>query len=385
MVYKLVKPQVFTPCDRKVAEKEPILDKIDFNIFKISSRPRTEPTAIVCSFSEFGCEVVNLLYVIPDILNAIPEQCYKIAVGWYGREYLYRHLFDEYWEIKEEYQWLRDYARASHHKSKNLTNLEKGLEKYGTVITSAELGDRSISAKCRKCGHIWNTLSKHQCYRCGSDDILPSFFSDIPYWKPQAVKIPKPSQEKIDSIAKYVSDNSVGIFARGRKCYGRNLQPEFYVQLIELLESKGYDPIWLGERETTQACPVGRVLDFSRMPESRDLETTLAIISKLKFTIQFWTASTRLASMVDTPYILFESTDQIWGNGQEGFRRNLCDFQQTKLIGANFLDIYNNNDEGIYLVDKAIEDVVKGDFSDILSEAGVQMKLENDKRIGSPC
>jgi hypothetical protein len=43
-------------------------------------------------------------------------------------------------------------------------------------------------------------------------------------------------------------------------------------------------------------------MDFSRLPEARDLELTLAIISQLQFTVQFWTASTRLAAMVGTPF-----------------------------------------------------------------------------------
>jgi hypothetical protein len=41
-------------------------------------------------------------------------------------------------------------------------------------------------------------------------------------------------------------------------------------------------------------------------------------MTNLQFTIQFWTASTRLASMMGVPWILFESPDQIAGNGQEG-------------------------------------------------------------------
>jgi alkanesulfonate monooxygenase SsuD/methylene tetrahydromethanopterin reductase-like flavin-dependent oxidoreductase (luciferase family) len=51
----------------------------------------------------------------------------------------------------------------------------------------------------------------------------------------------------------YLKPNSVGIFARGRAMYGRNLSPEFYVNLIKMLEDLGYNPIWLGEKQKCAA------------------------------------------------------------------------------------------------------------------------------------
>ena len=70
------------------------------------------------------------------------------------------------------------------------------------------------------------------------------------------------------------------------------------------------------------------------MPNARDLEQTLAIVCGCEFPVQFWTASTRLAGVMGVPYLLFESPDQIWGQGQEGYRRNLCDLwaKQTLYI-----------------------------------------------------
>ena len=65
-----------------------------------------------------------------------------------------------------------------------------------------------------------------------------------------------------------------------------------------------YNPIWLGEKQSTLACPVSDVVDMTRKPEARDLELTLAIVSQLEFTIQFWTASTRLSALVGTPYLV---------------------------------------------------------------------------------
>ena len=165
----------------------------------------------------------------------------------------------------------------------------------------------------------------------------------------------------------YLKPNSVGIFARGRACYGRNLRPEFYVKLIDDLEKQGYSPIWLGEKQSVLPCPVDHIVDFSRLQESRNLELTLAIISQLKFTIQFWTASTRFASMMDTPWILFESPDQIVGHGQEGKRIALTtDNNKKKLILSQYHTVMENEDEAILVVNKAIDEINNDNWNDII-------------------
>jgi hypothetical protein len=180
---------------------------------------------------------------------------------------------------------------------------------------------------------------------------------------------------------------TVGVVARGRKTYGRNLQPEFYVKLIKVLEQMGYNPIWLGEKQSTQPCPVDHIVDFSRMPDSGDLEKTLAIVCGCEFTIQFWTASTRLAGMMGVPYLLFESPDQIFGNGQEGYRRNLCDFGPAKLCISHYLNVYNNHAAAMKLVKKCVKDIERGDFNDVVGlvereEVVTQIREANLERIG---
>jgi hypothetical protein len=161
--------------------------------------------------------------------------------------------------------------------------------------------------------------------------------------------------------------NSVGIFARGRKIYGRNLSSEFYVKLISTLEEMGYNPIWLGEKQSVQPCPVDHIVDFSRMEESRDLELTLAIMTNLQFTIQFWTASTRLASMMGVPWILFESPDQIAGNGQEGKRIALTtDYNKKKLVLAHYFSVVENHELALDVLKKAIKEMNEDNWEDIL-------------------
>lgn len=391
MMKKFVKPRIFNAGDKKPIEEEKLIGEIDFNIFKNNSRPKPDDRRrilVISCLSEFGCETVGCMYCLPRIMQQFPGH-YKIAVGWYGREYLYRHLVDEFWELKKEHQWLREYCRAFHHESKNLKRFEQALSKYGYVVTTEHVGRTAVGNRCRGCNAFWgDTNYVKVCPYCQHEDIVRSLFGDIDYWKPQAVRIPRPSKEKQAEVKeKYLSGVPVGIFARGRKTYGRNFQPEFYEKLISMLENKGYTPIFLGEEQSTQPCPVKHIVDFSRMEESRDLETTLAIISQCKFTFQAYTASSRLASMVGVPYLLIESPDQIWGRGQEGFRRNLCDFANRKLLISHFLNMYEDNSRAIEIIDEAIEEMQQGNFEDkfglLSSEYGAQaMKRDNEKRIG---
>jgi hypothetical protein len=393
----LFKSSKRNPGDRKDFVKEERIEDIGFNVFKLSDRPRPKDTAdslVICCFSEFGCETVGAMYCIPRMIMDRPSK-YRIVVGWNGREYLYRHLADEFWEIKPEHMWLREYARAFHHDSRNLSRLESELSKFGKVVPSAYMGHIAISAKCFECKLFWNTVyldglyDKKSCPRCGHENILWSIFGDVPYWKPRAVRIPDPSDSKMKEVGKYLGKNPVGIFARARKCYGRNLQPEFYVSLVGLLREMGFEPVWLGEKVSTMPCPVDDVVDFSRMEESRDLESTFAIIKQCMFTVQFWTASSRLAGLMGVPYLLFESPDQIWGRGQEGIRRNLCDFGPRKLSINHYLNVYGDNRKGLDIVRRCVEEMQAGDYSDHMGlvdeQVARQMKEENSSRIGDSC
>jgi len=387
---RLIKPKLFNAGDKTEIEKEMDISNVDFNIFKFNNRPKpldSRNVLIICCFSEFGCEIVGSMFCIPELLRQNAGK-YTVVVGWHGRDYLYRHLVDEFWEIKEEHMWLREYARAFHNESKNLKLIEKKLKQHGNVIPSEALGRLVIGVKCLSCGAIWGSTNKvPACVKCESKNLMQSLFGDIKNRKSELVRIPPPSDHKKEIVRQYLGPNPVGIFARSRKCYGRNLSPEFYMELIEKLESKGYTPIWLGEKQSTLPCPVDHIVDFSRMPESRDLEMTLAIVSQLKFTIQFWTASTRLAAITGTPYILFESPDQIWGNGQEGYRLNLCGFGPKKLVICHYLNFLNNPIQGMKLVDQAVEELAIGNESIKLGlledEKTVRDMMEsNMERIG---
>lgn len=368
IAYVIIKPKRLNPGDKKVIEEEPIVSNVSFNVFKFNNRPKPvdrREIVIICCFSEFGCETVGVLYCLPRLLQMYQGK-YIICVGWYGRDYLYKHLVDEFWELKEEFQWLREYARAFHNESKNLKRIEEALRENGNLVPSDRMGYFAVGNVCNKCKHMWSdTTPCEKCIKCGEVDIVPSLFGNVNYWKQKVRRIPIPSEAVLNIADGYVGPNPVGVFARARKCYGRNLQPEFYVKLIGLLRELGYTPIWLGEKQSTLECPVSDVIDFSRRAESRNLDLTLAILHKCKFTIQYWTASTRLASMMGTPYILFESPDQIWGQGQEGFRRKLCDLGPSKLVISHYNRIYEDNDDGISLTRRAIKEVEAANYEDI--------------------
>ena len=146
------------------------------------------------------------------------------------------------------------------------------------------------------------------------------------------------------------------------------------MDLLKGLEDRGYTPIWLGEASTCQKCPLDHVVDFCHSPEARDLETTLAIVKQCKFTVQFWTASTRLSAMMDTPYVLVESPSQLWDGsdylspGQEGYRLILSTFGRRKIIVSNYANFVENQEDGLATVMRGIEemDSPEGDCRTIL-------------------
>lgn len=377
---------------RSQQEVEEKVENLSFNVHKFNDRPKPQDSRrilIISCFSEFGCETLSTLYCLPRLLQEHPGY-YTVAMGWYGRSYLYQHLVDEFWELKEEFQHLRDYAKAFHNDSKNLQRLEESCKDLGFVYGCANMAKDVIYNQCKPCDSAWliGEGDKGVCPKCGNLDYTKALFADIPFWKRFAIHIPRPSKEKFKSIEKYIKPNMVGVCARGRKTYGRNLQPEFYVKLIKLLRGMGYNPIWFGEKQSSQACPVDDVVDFSRMPDAADLEKTFAIISKCEFTIQFWTASSRLAGMMGIPYLLFESPDQIFGTGQEGFRRNLCDFGPRKLCISHYLNVFNDHDAAIKVVKKCIEEMKKNNWEDTMGllesiEVVENLRSDNLTRIGA--
>ena len=238
---------------------------VKFNKFKFNNRPKPsdkERIVIICCFSEFGCETIGLSYAIPQLMKKYPGR-YFIGVGWYGREFLYRNLLDEFWEIDEKLMHLKDFAKAFHFHSDELSAIELNLRKEcGTLVNSNLIGNFFIANLCHTCGFSWSRKAE-KCPNCGSTLFQKSIFNNIKDTKRKLHKILPLSQECLEWAHNITKNNSIGVIARNRTTYGRNLPINFYEKLLDYLIDCGYNPIWLGESCSTYPCPRSDVLDFS--------------------------------------------------------------------------------------------------------------------------
>lgn len=314
----------------------------------IINKKFNDKVLIITNFSEFGVETLACLYSIP-LIKEIYFDHKIIIVGWSGREYLYRHLADEFWELDKKFYELKDHSNAFVNNSKNIKNLEKELSKFGKLINTGFLGNFFVAKTCKKCLNVWkqDTLI---CSKCGSKKISLPILETLD--KSLLREIPVPEYNENIKIP----ENSVAVFARNRKTYGRNLPKEFYLKLNKLLYKNGLTPIYLGENSTS--LNMENCIDFTKTKNVDKLEFTLNVLSSVKFSIQFWTASTRLSSITKTPFILIESPDQVAYVAQELQRIALTtDFDKKKIIISHYLDFLENQDGGLALVQNAIDEI----------------------------
>ena len=329
--------------DGKEFIKEKKYNKLEFYRHSYSDYKKSKTLFIIC-LVEFGCEWLIPHYLLPKIVQKNKDKNI-VVVGWYGREFLYKHLVDEFWELDQAFMELRETSRALHHCSRTIKKLEIYLKNFGDVIPSSVLGAILVQAKCLDCGKVFGSRDPQQtCPACFKNNILKSFFADPEKSKKQFVDLPKPSIKSLQWAEKIRIKNMVGIFARCRKAYGRNLSQNFYLNLIEDLKTKGFNPIWLGEKNSVYPCPTNDILDLTNVTEARNLENIIALLKNCQFTIQFWTASTRLSLAANCPFILIESPDQLFGAGQEGIRLNLLNVKKTKskIILCNYKKVCEN-------------------------------------------
>jgi hypothetical protein len=149
----------------------------------------------------------------------------------------------------------------------------------------------------------------------------------------------------------------------------------------------------MGEKHTTLPCPVEHVFDFSRSPYARDLERTFAIICNLKFTLQYWTASSRLAAMMGVPYVLIESPEQVYNTGlnpgQEGRRLELATFGPRKVILSNYLKVLHDQPRSLDVLDQGIDQLLAGDYSEMIGmvedERAVALLRESYYSVKEAC
>ncbi len=372
--HKIFPSSLLNPGDRTRIAKEEWIPQIDYQIHKITNRRRPSKKNIVIFpiFPEFGSEVMIPLLCIPKLMANQCSGKYTIVVGWHGRKYLYQHLVDEFWELDEKHLSLREYCRCFHHDSKNLKLLEEKLKEFGSVVGINDIASCVIYPQVQECPVIVNNFAckgqmmataKHQtCIKCGVSFPPIGEFFNMTRAKKNIRPIPQPAQAKIDWAKSVIPPNAVAIVGRARKCYGRNLGADFYQRLIRLVQDLGYNPVWMGEKSVSLSCPCKDIFDFTNLPESKDLESTLALVKQMKFTIQFWTASTRLASLVGTPFLLFESPDQIWGVGHEGYRLNVCTKGKFKIVVSHFLNVLQDQTTALHILKDAIYEMEDNNY-----------------------
>jgi len=88
--------------------------------------------------------------------------------------------------------------------------------------------------------------------------------------------------------------------------------------------------------------------------------------------VQFWTASTRLAGIMGTPFLLFESPEQICASysglmsAQEGKRLELCSFGPKKIVLAHYHSVVEDNDTALELVERAVGEMKENNYDEII-------------------
>ena len=351
----------------------------------ISGNSKKKETIFVFALVEFGCELLLPHYLLPKICNKNKNKNI-IVIGWYGREFLYKHLVDEFWEIEEKYMFLRETVRALHHNSKTIKKLEIYLRAFGEVVPSLKLGNALLQARCINCSKAFGCKDANQiCPVCFSKNVKPSFFASPQKNRNMYVPLPTPPVKARLWAKENSLPNMVGIFARNRQAYRRNLDLEFYYNLIQNLKRKGFNPVWLGEKQSVHECPDKSIKDFTNIPEARELENIISLLKECEFTIQFWTASTRLSLEANCPFLIVESPDQIYGAGQEGIRLQLLNPNnvKNKVILCNFKKVFENIEEFNSIILNGIDQMITDDYSQIIGlvddEEYVKLMIEKQK------
>jgi hypothetical protein len=322
------------------------LDKVVFNTITFNSNASNKPILFLICLVEFGCESLLPHYFLPSF-KVLYKSYHIVAISWKGRDVFYRNYVDELWTIDDSCSYLRDYVLAFNSVSKNIKNIENCLGKYGKVYKSSYISHFFLENKCLNCGDKFYDNSE-SCQKCKSLKILKSFIESPKLRKASYVQLncckdlPDDLNLKFEHGKKYI-----GIFARKRKTYGRNLPPEFYKKFMSFFDEKGYRFVWLGEKQSSLNCPIDGIFDFTTSKYADNVEVCTAVVARCCATFQAWTASTRLSMLAKVPFCLVESYDQIFGKGQEGKRIELLSDKNisNKFLICNYLRSIEHLDE----------------------------------------
>ena len=361
-------------------ESEKIHERVLFHK-KVFNKNTDKPNLFLSGLVEFGCEALLPHFYLPYFANKY-NKFNKIVLGWPGREVFYKDYVDEFWAIDEKYLDLRNYTKAFSGMSKNIDLIEKGMRRYGAVFSSKSLNNFFCEGVCKNCRTSFISLfRKFQCEACKSTDIVNSILADTNFHKQKYVGLNLSFDDYGELLSKMPKKKqTIGIFARNRITYGRNLPAKFYKRLCKNLEKKKFGIVWLGERISTLPSISKKYFDFTKSEYADDLNACLALVSACAGTFQAWTASTRLSQLVGTPYCLAESFDQLFGSGQEGKRINLLtkDLNKKKIIVSNFNDCMEQLDYFADLCADQLEMLVRnGDSSDCIGPVHNTESIKN--------
>jgi hypothetical protein len=348
---KKIKPKFFN-----IKKNKSLLKSISFKIHKYNDKNDSFPKLFFSCFCEFGCESLLPTYLIPRINKNFPDHK-KIVLGWQGREYFYKHLVDEFWEIDPKCMNLREKCKAFMHNSKELSSLEDVLSKKSVVVDGKKLGNLCVSAACYACQSEFAVgKTESSCMNCGSTNIKKSLFQGVKEYKNYIKFLPRPSSSLSSMVENLIPSNSVALFARNRKAYGRNFTAEHYRKIIDVINDIGYNVVLLGEPVSSLNFKHPNVVNLLNHRLAGNLEFAFAVVERCVFSLQLYTASTRISSLLDVPYILVESPDQIYGRGQEGIRLSLTtrNDKKKKLILSNYINTLENFDKFLNTFELAV-------------------------------
>jgi hypothetical protein len=138
------------------------------------------------------------------------------------------------------------------------------------------------------------------------------------------------------------------------------LTTEHYDKIIDMIISLGYNVVLLGESVSSHSLKNEKIINFMNHELAGNLEAAFAIVNKCVFSLQYFTASSRISSLLNKPFVLFESADQVYGRGQEGIRLSLMtkDYNNKKIVLANYVDVAENTDDAVATTKQAIHELL---------------------------
>lgn len=359
-------------------KKQSIEPNISFKIHRYNTYDEYRGSIFFSCLSEFGCESLLPTFLLPRIAKNFPDKK-KIVLGWQGREYFYKHIVDEFWEIDPLYMKFRANCKAFMHNTKELKLVENHIGINSPMVEGRKFGNLCLTSVCLNCDQDFVASNNDiTCMHCGSQKTRKSLFQGYKEYKKHIKYLPVISSKYANEAYNIIPSNSVALFARNRKTYGRNFDEAHYQKIVDFLNDMGYNVVLLGEPVSSLSFKHSNVLNLLNHKYAGNLEFAFSVVDRCKFSLQFYTASTRISSLLRKKFVLVESPDQIYGRGQEGVRLALMTMNESdkKLILSNYINTLENFDNFLIVLQNSIYEFIENNnYKDVF------YKCENTKNI----